>query len=81
MVKIRLSRQGRKGQPHYLIVAIDARKKRDSKSFLEILGFYNSLSKEIKLNRKSFDTWIEKGAQPTLTVQNIFKKVQKSVKV
>lgn len=76
MVKIRLSRQGRKGQPHYIIVAIDSRRKRDSKAFLENLGFYNPFSKETKLNKQRFENWIKNGAQPTLTICNIFKKMQ-----
>ena len=55
MVKIRLSRKGRKNQAHYSIVAIDSRKKRDSKSFLELLGSYNPHSKELILKRDSIE--------------------------
>lgn len=74
MVKIRLSRKGRKHQAYYSIVAIDSRKKRDSSDFLEMLGFYNPRSKETKLNKEGIDKWIKNGAQPTLTVKNLIKK-------
>jgi len=55
MVKIRLSRKGRKHQAYYSIVAIDSRKKRDSGEFLEILGFYDPRSKETKLNKEGIE--------------------------
>ena len=47
MVRIRLSRAGAKKQPFYRIVAADIRCKRDGR-YLEKLGTYNPLSKEIK---------------------------------
>ena len=50
MVKIRLLKKGRKGQPHYLIIAIDSRKKRDSKDYLDELGHYDPCSKSLKLD-------------------------------
>ena len=40
MVRIRLRRQGLKGQPTYRIIAADKESPRDGR-FLEILGFYN----------------------------------------
>ncbi len=74
MVKIRLLKKGRKGQPHYLIVAIDSRKKRDSKDYLDELGHYNPRSKDLRLDSINISKWIGNGAQPTLTVKNILKK-------
>jgi small subunit ribosomal protein S16 len=55
MVKIRLSRKGRKHQAYYSVVAIDSRKKRDSSDFLELLGFYNPRSKETRLNKEGIE--------------------------
>ena len=46
MIKIRLKKYGRKGQPCYRIVAMDSRVKRDGRS-IEELGFYNPFTKEI----------------------------------
>ena len=40
MIKLRLKKYGRKGQPCYRIVAMNSGTKRDGRS-LEELGFYN----------------------------------------
>ena len=48
MIKLRLKKYGRKGQPCYRIVAMDSRKKRDGAS-IEELGFYNPMSDETHL--------------------------------
>ena len=40
MIKLRLKKYGRKGQPCYRIVAMDSRTKRDGAA-IEELGFYN----------------------------------------
>ena len=42
MVKIRLTRLGRKKRPFYRVVAINSRSARDGK-FLDILGTYDPL--------------------------------------
>ena len=74
MVKIRLSLKGRKGQRSFRIIATDERRARDSGKFLEDLGFYNPLSKEIKLDKDNIKKWLNYGAQPTDTVRSLFKK-------
>jgi small subunit ribosomal protein S16 len=74
MVKIRFSTKGRKHQIYYSIVVVDSRKPRDSGDFLEVVGSYNPRSKETKLNKEGIEKWIKNGAQPTLTVKNLFKK-------
>ncbi len=76
MVKIRLQRQGAKKCPQYLIVAANETAARNGK-FFEKLGFYypkaeNSKDK-LKLDQARFDAWIAKGAQLTLTVEQIVK--------
>ena len=43
MIKLRLKKYGRKGQPCYRIVAMDSRKKRDGRA-IEELGFYNPMT-------------------------------------
>ena len=74
MVKIRLSLKGKKGQRSFWIIAIDERNSRDSGNYLEYLGFYNPHSKEIKLDKENINKWLSHGAQPTDTVQDLFKK-------
>lgn len=74
MVKIRLSRTGRKNLPSYRVVVTDAREKRDSK-FLELLGNYSPLSKQFEINDERTKYWLSVGAQPTERVYFLlFKK-------
>jgi len=68
MVKIRLRRMGMKRTPHYRVVVINSREKREGRP-IEELGFYNPKTKEMKLNKESALEWIKKGAQPTDTVK------------
>ena len=71
-VKIRLSRQGKKGYAFYHIVAADSRAPRDGK-YIERLGSYNpnTLPATVELNFDKALTWLTNGAQPTETCRNI----------
>lgn len=71
-VKIRLQRHGAKKRPFYFIVAASSSSPRDGK-FIEKLGTYNPLTvpATITLNRDSALEWLNKGAQPTNTVNRI----------
>lgn len=76
MVKIRLSRVGRKNRPAYRIVAMDSRSRRDGR-YLESLGWYDPLisepAKKISLRKDNYDKWISKGAQPSDAVLKLLK--------
>ena len=70
--KIRLQRQGKKGQPFYHIVIADGRAPRDGK-YIERIGTYNPLVKPADINL-DFDRalyWLQVGAQPTDTARAI----------
>ena len=75
MLKIRLTRTGKKNQPSYRIVVKEARSKRDGK-YTELLGYYNPLTDPatIKLDKDRYQSWLKKGAQPTDTVRRLAKK-------
>ncbi len=73
MVKLRLTRTGRKNFATYRIVAVDSARKRDTKP-IEELGHYLPHSKEIKLNEERINYWLSVGAQPTETVARLFVK-------
>ena len=73
MVKIRLKRIGAKKAPHYRIVAVDSRSRRDG-SPIEELGYYNPRSKELIINRESVEKWMKNGAQPSDTVASLLRK-------
>lgn len=73
MLRIRLSRRGKKKAPFYRIVVTDKRTQRDG-SPVEEIGTYNPKTKELKLDKTKAETWIKKGAQPTDTVKTLLKK-------
>ncbi|MBN1948120.1 MAG: 30S ribosomal protein S16 [Candidatus Cloacimonetes bacterium] len=75
MVKLRLKRMGTIDKPFYRIVAVDSRKKRDG-IYLEALGYYDPKTDPLTL-KIDFDkalTWLGKGAQPSETVNSLFRK-------
>ena len=75
MIKLRLKKYGRKGQPCYRIVAMDSRTKRDGAA-IEELGFYNPMTDETQLKFQQIKTRLKQGAQPTETVRNIFVRAK-----
>nr|YP_010848915.1 ribosomal protein S16 [Myriopteron extensum]UFK61994.1 ribosomal protein S16 [Periploca forrestii]WEV93565.1 ribosomal protein S16 [Myriopteron extensum] len=74
MVKLRLKRCGRKQRVVYRIVAIDVRSRREGKD-LQKVGFYDPIKNQTYLNVPAILYFLERGAQPTGTVQDIFKRV------
>lgn len=77
-VAIRLARSGgRKKLPFFSVVAADSRMPRDGR-FLEKLGYYNPTESfgadRLKLDAEAITKWLEKGAQPSETLQKIFLK-------
>ncbi len=74
MVKLRLQRFGSHKDPKYRIVACDSRSPRDGK-FIEIIGTYNPKTNPatVTINAEKAVKWLDNGAQPTVTVKNLFK--------
>ena len=73
MVKIRLSRIGKKNRPFWRIVAVDSRDKRDG-AFLENLGSYDPIQHEtIQLHVDRIQSWITKGAQCSPSVKKLVR--------
>nr|YP_010424729.1 ribosomal protein S16 [Staurogyne concinnula]USH90971.1 ribosomal protein S16 [Staurogyne concinnula] len=75
MVKLRLKRCGRKQRAVYRIVAIDVRSRREGKD-LRRVGFYDPIKNQTYFNVPVILYFLEKGAQPTGTVQNLLKKAE-----
>ena len=73
-VKIRLKRMGQKKAPFYRIVVSDARSPRDGR-FIEEIGTYDPTKEpaEVKVNEEAAKKWLSNGAQPTETVNRLFK--------
>ncbi len=77
MLKIRLTRIGSNKNPHYRVVVVPARSKRNTKA-IEILGFYDPKTKEKKLDSERITYWRSKGAQLSdIMTQLMGEKVKK----
>lgn len=76
MLKIKLSRIGKKNQPFYRIIIDEAKSTRNGEYF-DLIGTYNPMTdpKEIKIDVKKYNEWLAKGAKPTQTVASIYKKL------
>jgi small subunit ribosomal protein S16 len=74
-VKFRLTRYGSKKKPFYRIIVADSRSPRDGR-FIEKVGTYDPLKDpaQISLDKEKIKAWYSKGARPTKTVENLFKK-------
>jgi len=79
MVKIRLQRQGAKKNPQYVIVAANETACRDGK-FFEKIGFYYpkaaKAADKVKIDMEKYESWKKKGAQVSLTIEQIVKAAQ-----
>ena len=73
MLKIRFKRCGKKQQPTYRLVVMPSTSGRDGKAIKD-LGFYNPITKEIKLDVLKIVETLKYGVQPTKTVKNLLIK-------
>jgi len=75
LLKIRLSRVGKKKRPAYRIVVADSRAPRDGAN-IEIIGHYNPLTEPptIVINEERATHWLEHGAQPSETVAKLLAR-------
>ena len=74
-VKIRLKRLGKIRSPHYRIVIMDARTKRDGRAIEEI-GIYHPKNDPsvVRVDSERAQYWLGVGAQPTEAVVALFKR-------
>lgn len=75
MLKIKLARFGKSNQPHYRIVVIEAKSKRDGR-YSANLGHYapTEVPKILKIDVEAYTEWTKKGAQPTETVSSLVER-------
>ena len=75
MVKIRLRRMGAHRKPFYRVIVADSRTPRNGR-FIEEIGYYDPMQDPavIKIDADKARDWLAKGAQPTDTVRDLFKK-------
>ena len=72
MVRIRLSRAGRKKHPVYRMIVVDSKKPRETKA-IEYIGTYDPILKTGNINLEKALEWIKKGAQPSERALKILK--------
>lgn len=80
MLKIRLKRTGRKKKPFYKIVIMENLSRRDGKAIAEI-GFYDPLSKNLKMDKITLHKYLNCGAYPTNTVRYLISKILNTSKL
>ncbi len=74
-VRIRLTRVGATKQPTYRFVVSDSRSARDGRS-LDTLGHYNPRTDpiELQIDAEKATKWLGQGAQPSDTVERLFRR-------
>ncbi len=73
MVKIRLTKTGRKNHATFRVAITEARTKRETKA-IELVGYYLPHEKKSDLNADRIKYWLSVGAQPSPTVQRLLVK-------
>ena len=71
--KIRLKRIGKRDQPSYRIVVVDARRPRDTR-VVDDLGHFNPFKEELEIDQEKALEWLRRGAQPTDTAKRLLKR-------
>ena len=78
MLSIRLARKGAKKKPFYHIVVSENDRIPTGRA-LEVLGFVNPIAtsgETIRIDPDKAKAWLQKGARPSKSVQDLFKKHQ-----
>jgi small subunit ribosomal protein S16 len=75
MVRIRLRRTGKKGQPSYRVVVADSESPRDGR-FIENIGHYNPRTDPptISIDADRAIYWLSQGAQPSDSAATLLRK-------
>ena len=83
MLTIRFLRTGKKNQPFFRIVVTDKKNPPKGGKFLEIVGFFNPITKERQLNGERIKYWLSVGAKASDRVHNLLvsEKIIKAQKI
>jgi len=73
MLRIRLTRRGKRNQAFFRLVVAEAKRPIKGR-FIENLGFFNPHTKETKLISERILYWLAVGAKPSVTVHNLLIK-------
>lgn len=74
MLKIKLQPTGKRHQRYYRIVVAEDRSKL-SGEVIDTIGSYNPHDPKnlLEINKESYQSWLNKGAQPTDTIRKLVK--------
>lgn len=74
MLKIKLQPTGKKNQKTYRVVVAEGKSKLSGK-IIDSIGSYNphDVDNKISIDRDNYQSWLNKGAQPTDTVRKLVK--------
>jgi small subunit ribosomal protein S16 len=78
MLAIRLARHGAKKRPFYHIVVSEDDRIPTGRA-IDVLGFVNTIATSgevVRIDAEKAKAWIGKGARPSKTVHDLFKKHQ-----
>lgn len=70
MVKIRLTKLGKRNDHFYRVIAIDESRKNGGQA-LEILGFWYPKKNDVKVDKDAIQKWVSKGAQVSPAVAKL----------
>lgn len=75
MLKIKLTPLGKRDHKFYRIVVAEDKSKLQGQ-YLSLLGTYNphDLNNSIQIDKELYQSWLKKGAQPTVTVKKLVDK-------
>lgn len=73
MLKIRLSRAGRKHVPFYRIVLTE-HTQAAKHGYIQVLGHYNPLTKEFVLDKEAAEKFVKNGAQYSDTLKKLIER-------
>jgi len=72
LVKLRLTRFGKRGRPCYRIVAMDERAPRESQALGQV-GVYDPIHASLQIDEDKARLWLDRGAQMTDTVAALLR--------
>lgn len=72
MLNIKLKRIGKKKKPFYNLIVIEKRSYINGK-YVDKLGYFNPIKKDININVNKLESWINKGASLSKRVKFLLK--------
>lgn len=73
MLKIRLTRIGKKHQPTYRIV-VTPKENPVAGRYLDLVGTYNPIKGDVQIDNDKVIAWLDKGAQPSERIARLLDK-------